>query len=482
LYNLHKSENKKIFENIINKYMTFKNRRFLKKLDEIESKRSINSKEYSNLYKKYKIAYNNLKDKEFKNFYNCRLLKNEIIKKLNKQKITKNNLNILNKLDKKLIFFDNYNLEKALKYVEEEYKKTNNLIDELKEWRESIASKQNYALNELLLETVEVVGATCIGVNSQKRFSNLDFDVTIIDEAGQIQIHNVLVPMSVSNKLIMLGDYNQIPPILDSTLSNLCESNDVKKDYLEISLFEDLYKKLPDNNKIMLDSQYRIPAEIADIISDHFYNGNYKSHILKKNMCGVLQKISKKTLIIIDTSKKRERYEEIFFESGCKNKLEAKIIVDLVKYINNERSLTVDNIGIISAYKLQVNLISKNLQNFFDKDMINEIVASLDSFQGQERDIIIYSFTRSSNRNKKHLRIGFLKELRRLNVAMTRCKKTLVLIGDMNFLSNCENNKSKAKNKSEKNFSDFIGKIIKVAKEGKGELIEYDEFYKRLRS
>jgi superfamily I DNA and/or RNA helicase len=65
--------------------------------------------------------------------------------------------------------------------------------------------------------------------------ANLDFDVTIIDEAGQIQVHNALVPMSVSNKLIMLGDHKQIPPTADQELMDLCVENGVKTELLEKS-------------------------------------------------------------------------------------------------------------------------------------------------------------------------------------------------------------------------------------------------------
>lgn len=113
------------------------------------------------------------------------------------------------------------------------------------------------------------------------------------------------------------------------------------------------------------------------------------------------------------------------------------------------------------------------------------MVATLDSYQGQERDIILYSFTKSSTISPKHRRIGFLNELRRLNVAMTRCKKMLILIGDMEFLGGCmhceeTDTGEPIYDKSEKQFSDFINKMIGDVREGRGELIPYQEFVNRM--
>jgi DNA polymerase III delta prime subunit len=95
--------------------------------------------------------------------------------------------------------------------LRKEIYRVNNMIDLLEDWRDKVLNQQNYTLQDIVLNSVDLVGATCIGVSSQKRFAGLDFDVTIIDEAGQIQVHNALVPMSVSSKLMaqckMLWDF-----------------------------------------------------------------------------------------------------------------------------------------------------------------------------------------------------------------------------------------------------------------------------------
>lgn len=370
--------------------------------------------------------------------------------------------------------------------INDEMQRAAQLIDEILLWKQEIEGKQNYALNEIVLESVDLVGATCIGINSQKRFANLDFDVTIIDEAGQIQVHNALVPMSVSNKLIMLGDHKQIPPAADQELVELCEENGVKSDLLSMSLFEKMYYDLPEENKIMLDTQYRMPAEIADTISEWFYDGRYYSPPFKKNLDSLIPELSDKPYVIIDTAGEMNRFERKIEGAGCDNGMEADIIFKIISVVMENPENDLKEIGVISAYKSQVKLIKNKLNEILPKELVREMVATLDSYQGQERDIILYSFTKSSSDSPKKRRIGFLNELRRLNVAMTRCKKMLILIGDMEFLGGCEHcDKDDSGNliydKSEKQFSDFINKMVNDVKNGRGELISYQKFIERVR-
>lgn len=359
----------------------------------------------------------------------------------------------------------------------------------LTNWQADMDSKQNYALNEIVLESVDLVGATCIGINSQKRFANLDFDVTIIDEAGQIQVHNALVPMSVSNKLIMLGDHKQIPPNADPDLVALCEANDVETGLLSKSLFEQMYEDLSKKspaNTIMLDTQYRMPAQIADTISDWFYDGAYYSPGFKQGLTGLIPKLSASPYIIIDTSAAPNRHEKKIEGAGSSNALEASIVADIVRHLASDPENDLKEIGVISAYKSQVKLIKNRISRFLPRELTGEMVATLDSFQGQERDIILYSFTKSSTMNPNLRRIGFLNELRRLNVAMSRCKKTLVLIGDMEFLGGCrhcdrDEDGEEIYKKSEREFSDFINKMLSDVRSGKGELLTYQQFLKKMK-
>ena len=183
------------------------------------------------------------------------------------------------------------------------------LQETLVEWDQHIRAQSNYALSDLLLESVDLVGGTCIGINSQRKFARVDFDVTIIDEAGQIQIHNALVPMSRSPKVIMLGDHKQIPPIADQEQVALCQERDIDASLLETSLFERLYEHLPEQNKIMLDTQYRMPAQLGDLLSEWFYDGKYYSFDGKKNMPSICSNLFHAPFVVVDTSGEANRRE-----------------------------------------------------------------------------------------------------------------------------------------------------------------------------
>ncbi len=373
--------------------------------------------------------------------------------------------------------------------IEKELERAESLRSIVGSWRSGIADTQNYALDTIMLESINLVGATCIGINSKPRFADLHFDVTIIDEAGQIQVHNALVPMSVSDKLIMLGDHKQIPPAADKDMVELCRENNERTDYLSASLFEKMYDQTPDSNKSMLDTQFRMPGQIADIISEWFYNKQYHSGDFKYTVESILPRLSEHTFLVIDTSDAEEHGELKDPEGGCSNPLEAQVVSGVAAAALSS-GVSFEQIGCISAYSKQVAAIRSRIKTDAKAQVsaaqIAEMVSSLDSFQGQERELIIYSFTRSSRTNPNIDRIGFLKEIRRLNVAMTRPTKMLVMVGDIPFLTGCrslarDEDGNPTEVQSERRFSAFIRFVVKKVKAGSGEMISYKEYQKRIK-
>ena len=443
--------------------------------------------EYNTLRNKYQKEYELIRDVDFNSVYfDIVEAKNAIM--VLEQKPERKQENIWGLFDEARVFTVNTYSEctQMENIVNAEKIRAEKIQNAIVIWKGETETQQNYALNEIVLESVDLVGATCIGINSQKRFANLDFDVTIIDEAGQIQVHNALVPMSVSNKLIMLGDHKQIPPTADQDLLDLCAENGVQTELLEKSLFEKMYNDLPEANKMMLDTQYRMPAEIADTISEWFYDGKYFSPDFKRTLKSQIPQLSNLPFVIIDTSQEANRFEKKIEDAGSHNALEAQIVTELIRFIARNPENDLKEIGVISAYKSQVKLIKNNLSKILPRELVGEMVATLDSYQGQERDIILYSFTKSSKISPKTRRIGFLNELRRLNVAMTRCKKMLILIGDMEFLRGCKHCEKNdldelIYDRSEKQFSDFINKMIQDVKNGRGEFLSYREVETRLK-
>ncbi len=374
----------------------------------------------------------------------------------------------------------------------------------LDDWEISINSKRTEIVTNLLIENSNVVGATCIGINSRRQFQNLDFDVSIIDESGQIQVHNVIVPMSRAPKTLMLGDHLQIPPMANDEVVKLCKQDGIKTDLLEMSFFEFLFKKLanknPDTpNLTRLDEQFRMPGNISDVISDWFYGGKYHARYDMSKWEPII-KGTAKPLIVISTSKTSDRFEQNKYNSpdkteGYGNELEANIVGNIVEKVFSGIEPDSKQIGVISAYGRQVRLIRKKIaakKLKLSSDEIYSIAASLDSFQGQERPLIIYSSTRSTDpsgrfyKTPDKARVGFMKELRRLNVAFTRCKKQLVIIGDFDYLTSCEyeeidpDTNQPIPNKSEKDYSQFMQKMVDQAIGGAGEFYYLDEFYQKV--
>lgn len=378
----------------------------------------------------------------------------------------------------------------------------------VQQWQMYLQMKKNYALAQVVLDAVDLVGATCIGINSQQRFQDIEFDVTIIDEAGQIQIHNAIVPMSRSSKVIMLGDHLQIPPIEDPDIKRRCEENSVDASLLSMSFFEYLYQRFEPEHKVLLDTQYRMPGEIADLLSEWFYEGQYKSFSGKRGMETVLPALFNSPFAVVTTSDSSRRMETKVKNEGSSNSYEAELAVQLLelalstvnpdtlnpksrKFVTGGRNFQPEEIGIITPYNAQVkvlrDLVGKRIPGL-RKETIGELVASLDSFQGQERPIILYSCVRSNSNAPSRERIGFIKELRRLNVALSRCQQQLILIGDLDFFAACEYEDPNQLNEdgkpragtSEKEFAAFMQLLLSHLQQGNGQLMPSEQVSRQL--
>lgn len=384
----------------------------------------------------------------------------------------------------------------------------------LTDWHNSIRSKNSDVISDLVIQNSNVVGATCVGINTRKQFVNLDFDVTIIDESGQIQIHNAIIPMTRSPKTLMLGDHLQIPPMANEDVVGLCKADGVKTDLLEMSFFEYLFKKIEDKgskkkrrseghnpleNLTRLNEQFRMPGNISDVISKWFYEGNYHARYDMNSWSPIVEGTAS-PLVLVSTSKSKCRFEQGPNDSkdrspGYCNPIEADLIASIVaKLFKRVPDFNSEKIGVISAYGKQVRLIRSEIRKKLKKEKIKindaqiySIAASLDSFQGQERPLIIYSSTRSTERKPpQKARVGFMKELRRLNVAFTRCQKQLIIIGDFDYLTTCQyeeldpETQQPLPNKSEKKYAEFMSLMVEQGKSDKGQFFNLDEFSKQV--
>lgn len=314
-------------------------------------------------------------------------------------------------------------------------------------WFEKIQIERQQSLYKMLIEKVNVVGATCIGINTKALFKDLDFDIVIVDESGQIQIHNLIVPLSRAQKVILVGDHKQLPPVVSNEVLDEVNERGFEdaEDMYRLSWFEHLWNETPSDRKVMLDEQFRCPSLISDYVSKTFYGGKYFAGAgTGPEDKKPLFSFCPSPMIFIDTSKNNNRHEKSRNTEGraevLDNILETKIIIALLRRCLKERPELAENneIGIIVPYANHVKAIQNQIRQLKKRGEfkelntpLNELVASVDSFQGQERDLIIFPFSRSN----KHGKVGFLSDWRRLNVAQTRAKKQLIMIGDLSTLA-----------------------------------------------
>lgn len=301
------------------------------------------------------------------------------------------------------------------------------------EWREAVAAEREQLAPELI-RYAHVVGATCIGTASRPELSGIDFDLAIVDEAGQIGIADALVPLVRARRGVLVGDHKQLPPFLDTEVADWGKditSAEVRS-LMTKSALERLVDGLPDSHVVQLNLQRRMPVEIAGFISTAFYGGRLRTehdHPHHDPLFG-------SPISFVDTGElpARERQEssggragESFGRTGVLNHCEARLLARLAAFYHRRGG----DWAVIVPYRAQVSAVVTELTRLIgDAQRAREGVGTVDSFQGGEREVILYGFTRSNPEG----RIGFLKELRRANVAFTRAQRQLVLAGDLGTL------------------------------------------------
>lgn len=280
-------------------------------------------------------------------------------------------------------------------------------------------------IEEKILKHSDVILTTNSSAGSIS-LSNIQFNIAIIDEASQATIPSVLIPINKAEKFVLIGDHKQLPPVIFNN----------NTEYLKTSLFEELIINYEHQSEELL-IQYRMNKLLMEFPNRKFYENKLKCSEKSKNYylnCRVLDKFdSSSPLVFIDTSKHENNKENTLgYSHSYMNDLEIEIVLDIIKmYLDN--GIDPKNIGVISPYVNQVRTINKKT---------NVDVKSVDGFQGGEKDIIIISLVRSNDDGD----IGFLKDMRRLNVSLTRSKKKLIIIGNRETLKS---------NKDYKEFFEF---------------------------
>ena len=282
---------------------------------------------------------------------------------------------------------------------------------EIDEAHDEIKRIENRIIKDIV-DSSDVILATNSS-SALEAIARVKFDVAIIDEASQATIPSVLIPIAKAHRFILAGDHKQLPPTIISDRAG----------ELSKTLFEELIRMYPFKSQL-LNIQYRMNSLLMKFPNEEFYNNGLKSDssVDDINIKDILDSGNdEEALLFVDTSSINGNKEKHLKDSkSIVNEIEAEIAIGIAQdYLND--GVSEDAIGIISPYADQVKMI---------QDMTPVEVKTVDGFQGREKEIIIISTVRSNDNGN----IGFLSDLRRLNVAITRAKRKLIIIGNKDTL------------------------------------------------
>jgi serine/threonine protein kinase len=302
-------------------------------------------------------------------------------------------------------------------------------------WSNKIGSSTQIA--ELFLKTRKVLTGTCLGFLSVPEVRDMKFDICIVDEASKATVTEMLVPMTKSAKWVIVGDSNQLSAD-DYDLSDPDNAPILEKFGLEANaetdnLFENLETNLPKKLVTGLNIQYRMAHPIGSLVSDLFYEGKLSNSgpSIDQSLKTILPPV-----LWYESSTRDIHAFEGKSSTSFINQAEVAVIQESLNGLRRfielglYKSDSTLEVLIISPYKAQIQLARntiKDLKSYPFKIEFN----SVDAVQGREADIVFFSAVR----NNEELRTGFLNKAnwRRVNVALSRAKRSMVIVGNIEF-------------------------------------------------
>jgi hypothetical protein len=283
-----------------------------------------------------------------------------------------------------------------------------------------------------LMASTNLVAGTCIGVVGYRGAHEVAYDLCILDEASKATATEALVPLSRSRRWILVGDLQQLPPFQDEALRNreLLERFDLSPDDLGVTLFSHLLRSAPTEAKARLSSQRRMVRAIGDLISACFYDRTIetKTDRVDPELIAYLGR----PVLWISTSRMSKRSQEPV-RGSIQNAAEGDQVLRWLKKLDTfagEHDKTY-SVCVLTPYSGQIAALQRRIVP--EQARLSHLkieVKTVDAYQGKEADIAILSLVRSNTSNT----LGFLKEHERLNVALSRGRLALLIIGDKDFL------------------------------------------------
>lgn len=251
------------------------------------------------------------------------------------------------------------------------------------------------------------------------------YDLVIIDEAAKATVAEVMVPLVAARRILLVGDQKQLPPFLEDTTVDALIELGISEADAKFSLFEHLMSLVPQAHRDMLDTQFRMHPTIGTVVSKLFYEGRVKNGpntATRPMPAGDFDRENR--VMWVDVVGRDER-------SGATsrvNEVEAEVIVRLLDKLDTDARAAGQtlSVAVISPYKAQVMALKAKLGEFKSAWKALEVTAAtVDAFQGREADVVLYSMVRVGSSERR-----FVADGRRFNVALSRAKSLLVMVGD----------------------------------------------------
>jgi superfamily I DNA and/or RNA helicase len=332
-----------------------------------------------------------------------------------------------------------WSIRKTIRQMKENRKRGDNIHQKIARLRDR-ATELEMAINAQLFDEARVVACTLVG-SANKLLVRHKFSTLFIDEAAQALEPACWIATRRASRVILAGDHQQLPPTI--------KCYEALKQGLGKTLMERIVENQPEA-VTLLKVQYRMNDTIMKFSSDWFYHGEVESDESVKHRSVLdwehpIQWIDGNEMLqqVNEELKEEEKLNIDFTEQfigenhGRINKAEAELVLSTLKNyidkIGKERFLSERlDVGIISPYKVQTQYLRQQIRKREEFRPFRQVISvnTVDGFQGQERDIILISLVRSNDNGQ----IGFLSDLRRMNVAMTRARMKLIVFGDKDTL------------------------------------------------
>ena len=318
-----------------------------------------------------------------------------------------------------------WSIRQAIRKLRQERKRRDNGWHQKMDRLKSRAVELELRINSQLFGEAKVIASTLTG-SASHLLSGQKFGTLFIDEAAQALEAACWIAIRRASRVVLAGDHCQLPPTVKSIAA--------LKGGLGTTLMERIVARKP-SVVTLLTVQYRMNEQIMRFSSNWFYDGRVESAPEVKYR-GILDYDNPITWI--DTSESDAKEEFVGESFGRINKIEAELTLEALKnyFTKIGRQRIADehiDVGVISPYRAQVQLLRRMVRKaeFFKPYRGCITVNTVDGFQGQERDIIVISLVRSNDDGQ----IGFLSDLRRMNVAITRARMKLIIVGSVQTMT-----------------------------------------------